>query len=94
MRIPHPFTLATSLFALTLGASAADANWAFYLGDKSTSHYSPLAQITRGNLHQLEPAWIYHSGGADVENRSQIQCNPLIIGGCCMVLPRACNCLP
>ncbi|MEN9674234.1 MAG: hypothetical protein RIS76_130 [Verrucomicrobiota bacterium] len=26
-------------------------------------------------------AWIYHAGGADPKNRSQIQCNPLTVDG-------------
>ncbi len=66
---------AQSLFA------AADANWAAYLGDAGGTHYSSLTQITSANIAKLQPAWTFHAGGADPKNRSQIQCNPLVIDG-------------
>lgn len=56
-------------------------NWAWYLGDAATTHYSSLRQINPENVHQLEIAWTYQSGDADTSGRSQIQCNPLIIDG-------------
>lgn len=62
-------------------AAAADANWDVYLGDKASTHFSTLRQITPRNLSRLEVAWTYHAGGADTNNRSQIQCNPLVIDG-------------
>lgn len=62
-------------------ASAADANWPAYLGDKASTHYSTLRQITPRNVAKLEVAWTFRAGGADANNRSQIQCNPLVIDG-------------
>jgi len=57
-------------------------DWPSYLGGPSTNQFSALDQITTDNVHQLELAWTYDSGGADtINNRSQIQCNPLIIDG-------------
>lgn len=57
-------------------------NWAVYLGDKHSSQYSPLTQINKENVKNLKVAWTYNSGDADHEkNRTQIQCNPLIIDG-------------
>lgn len=56
-------------------------DWPAYLGDKASTQFSELAQISKSNVHQLEVAWTYHSGDARKDNRSQIQCNPLIIGG-------------
>jgi len=56
-------------------------DWPSYLGGKDANHYSSLNQINTGNAHLLEQAWIYHSGDADADNRSQIQCNPLVIDG-------------
>ena len=56
-------------------------NWAWYLGGPDVNHYSELDQVNIDNVSQLQQAWIYHSGDADAENRSQIQCNPLIIDG-------------
>lgn len=54
-------------------------NWETYLGDKTSSQYSQLDQINRENVAQLEVAWIYRSGDAREDGRSQIQCNPIII---------------
>lgn len=57
-------------------------NWASYLGDKHSSQYSPLTQINKENVKNLKVAWTYHAGDADtVKNRTQIQCNPLVIDG-------------
>lgn len=61
--------------------TGADANWAAYLGDEAGSHYSRLNQITVDNVHRLEPVWEFRTGGAAANNRSQIQCNPLMIDG-------------
>lgn len=69
------------LLTAAAAASAADTDWNVYLGDKASSHYSTLGQITPENVAKLEVAWTYRSGGADPQNRSQIQCNPLISGG-------------
>lgn len=69
-------------FLLPIAAAhAADTDWPHYLGDKSSSHYSSLDQITPDNVARLHVVWTFHSGGADPQNRSQIQCNPLVIGG-------------
>ena len=75
---------AATLFMLVLPlgvAAGADANWSVYLGGKESSHYSSLDQITPENVAKLAPAWTYHAGGIDRNNRSQIQCNPLIVDG-------------
>ena len=56
-------------------------NWPVYRGDKGSTGYSPLAQINPGNLHKLELAWTYHSGDAREGNKSNIECNPIIVNG-------------
>jgi quinoprotein glucose dehydrogenase len=57
-------------------------DWQEYNGDGARSHYSSLSQINAGNLSNLKVAWEYSSGGVDtVRNRSQIQCNPIVIKG-------------
>ncbi|MBK7869328.1 MAG: PQQ-binding-like beta-propeller repeat protein [Saprospiraceae bacterium] len=58
-----------------------DADWTHYLGDPATTHYSKLDRINVENISQLQVAWTYSSGDADTSNRSQIQCNPLVIDG-------------
>ena len=59
----------------------AGVNWPVYLGGKSSSQYSPLHQINKGNIKSLDVAWEYHTGEDVKENHSQIQCNPIIIDG-------------
>ena len=75
MRIP------TLLLAAALPLGAANVNWDTYLGDPAGSQFSPLRQITPANVTQLEVAWTYRAGGLDGKNRTQIQCNPLVIDG-------------
>ena len=58
-----------------------DTDWPLYLGSGS-SQYSRVGQITRENVSQLEVAWTYHSGDADVDtNRSQMQTSPIVVDG-------------
>ncbi len=80
MRLPGLMVSLLALLAADLPGAAGD-NWAAYLGDPGATHYSSLAQITPANVAQLKPAWIFHTGGYDPRNRSQIQCNPLVIDG-------------
>lgn len=56
-------------------------NWDTYLGDKTSSQYSNLDQINKENVTDLKIAWTYTSNDKDENNRSQIQCNPLIKDG-------------
>ena len=56
-------------------------DWAWYQGDAGANQFSGLTQITPSNVKSLSVAWQYQSGDADPENRSQIQCNPLVIDG-------------
>lgn len=56
-------------------------NWDAYLGGKDVNHFSSLDQINPRNVQRLKQIWIYNSGDRDTADRSQIQCNPLIIDG-------------
>ena len=57
-------------------------NWMEYNGDGTKSHFTNLAQITKGNVGKLKVAWAYSSVGIDsVLKGTQIQCNPLIVDG-------------
>lgn len=74
------------LLTLTIGFNGKsvnqDVDWPEYQGDAERSHYSVLNNITPQNIKNLKVAWTYASGGADtVGNRSQMQCNPIIIKG-------------
>jgi quinoprotein glucose dehydrogenase len=74
--------IASSLLAWTVIHVREDTDWVEYNGDAARSHYSHLSQINTSNITGLKVAWTYASGGADtIRNRSQMQCNPIIIGG-------------
>ena len=46
-------------------------------GDNGGMRYSALDQINRGNVANLQQAWIYHSG----DGSNNLQCNPIVVGG-------------
>jgi quinoprotein glucose dehydrogenase len=53
-------------------------SWPAYGGSKDRIHYSGLRQIDTANVGGLRQVWAYHCG--DVDNNSQIQCNPIVVG--------------
>ncbi len=74
--------LLASLSSLLTPVIADDTNnWSTYLGDKSSSQYSTLSQVTPDNVSELTVAWTYSSNDKSPNGRSQIQCNPLVIDG-------------
>ena len=73
------FCVLMLLAAAACGRSHAD-EWPVYQG-LGSNQYSALDQITRDNVHELEVAWVYRSGDADPDNRSQIQANPIVVDG-------------
>ena len=73
------FLFGAAFCAVTL--VGADLDWPVYLGDSASTHYSKANQITIRNVAKLKVAWTYHSGDGRKDNRSQIQCNPIIVDG-------------
>jgi quinoprotein glucose dehydrogenase len=76
-----------ALWALVFGSRlvAADAapgnqDWRTHGGDPGHLQHSPLDQINRGNVKTLAVAWTYRTGDAAADNRTQIQCHPIIVG--------------
>ncbi len=65
-----------ALLSCREGAKGKDWEWREYHGGPDRNHYSPLEQINRENVHELEPAWAYHTGDS-----GQIQSNPIIVDG-------------
>lgn len=61
------------------GAATVTQEWRSYGGGAENTHYSPLRQINRDNVKQLQVAWTYDTG--DAFDGSELQCNPLIING-------------
>ncbi|HLF33076.1 MAG TPA: PQQ-binding-like beta-propeller repeat protein [Cyclobacteriaceae bacterium] len=56
-------------------------DWKYYQGDLGRNQYSVLDRINVSNVRRLEVAWTYHTGDLSPEGRTQIQCNPIIVGG-------------
>ncbi len=66
---------------IAVNLQAASGDWEKYGADHSSTQYSPLKQIHKGNVNRLQLAWEYRSEPMGKNSRSQIQCNPLIING-------------
>jgi alcohol dehydrogenase (cytochrome c) len=57
-------------------AAPAPADWLTYSGNYAGHRFSPLAQINRGNVGRLTPAWMYQT--ADL---NQFEVTPLVADG-------------
>jgi quinoprotein glucose dehydrogenase len=55
--------------------ASANRDWPIYLGENG-AHYSPLAQINKDNVKQLQIAWTY-----DTEETGGLQTSPIVIRG-------------
>jgi quinoprotein glucose dehydrogenase len=51
-----------AIFGLAAALSAAAADWRQHLGGADSSQYSPLKQIDKSNVKQLQVAWTYPTG--------------------------------
>jgi quinoprotein glucose dehydrogenase len=74
-------TVSGALLSVSCSRSPSDVGWRAHGGDAAHTQYSQLSQIDRGNVSQLKVAWTYRTGDARADNRSQIQCNPIIVHG-------------
>ncbi|MDJ0928377.1 MAG: pyrroloquinoline quinone-dependent dehydrogenase [Gammaproteobacteria bacterium] len=71
-------------FAFVLLTFSAQASgWQYFGGDAGGSHYSPLAQINRDNVGELQLAWSYRTGEIEryPERRAMIALNvtPIVL---------------
>jgi quinoprotein glucose dehydrogenase len=61
------------------------ADWPYYAGDAGGSRYSPLTQIDKRNVKELQIAWEYHTGdvsdGSDNRRKSAFEATPLVVDG-------------
>jgi len=57
------------------------SGWPAYAGSKEGNRYSSNSQINLSNVAKLKVVWTYSSGDKDPDNRSQNQCNPIVING-------------
>src|SRR5436309_15730241 len=60
----------------TSAAAQISQDWPRYGGNAENNHYSPLAQINRGNLAKLQLPWNF-----DPREQGVLQTSPLIVGG-------------
>lgn len=63
------------------GQSTDYSGWRTYAGTKDGMRYSSLTQIHSGNVDKLKIAWRYKTYDSDSLNRSQNQCNPIVLDG-------------
>jgi quinoprotein glucose dehydrogenase len=61
------------------------ADWPSYGGDPGGQRYSPLDQINKQNVKDLQVAWIYHTGdvsdGTRTKRKSAFENTPIVIDG-------------
>ena len=75
--------------ALALGGGAGEVQamtgWSVYGGDPGGTRYSPLDQIDRGNVGQLEVAWTYRTGelgqGFATRDKLAFEATPILVDG-------------
>ena len=83
MRQPNTFALVLTFLFLTPSSFAQ--GWPYYGGDAGGMKYSPLTQINRSNVQQLQVAWTYHTGdlsdGTKYPVLSAFECTPLVVDG-------------
>jgi quinoprotein glucose dehydrogenase len=63
----------------------AATEWLSYGGDKASSKYSPLAQISGGNFNRLKTAWTWQSAEQEVAKANHLktwawESTPLMVG--------------
>lgn len=78
-------TLACALCATSVVAATQQpaSDWRAYGRDPGGARFSPLTQITRGNVARLVPAWTFHTGELDVDTRHgrppALEVTPLVV---------------
>src|SRR2546423_12510323 len=78
--VPVLLAVATACVAAS-GAQSNEIDWPVTGGEPGNSRYSPLTQIDRKNVKQLQVAWVHHTGDASPEGRTQIQATPIVVHG-------------
>ena len=59
--------------------AGAPQEWRVYGGSPENIRYSTLKEIDTSNVQRLQVAWTFDTG--DAFPGSELQCNPLIVGG-------------
>ncbi|MHA7830247.1 MAG: outer membrane protein assembly factor BamB family protein [Flagellimonas sp.] len=56
-------------------------NWPVYGGNQAGNRYSPLDQINRDNIQDIEVAWTYRAAEENSQSKGGIQCQPIVVDG-------------
>jgi quinoprotein glucose dehydrogenase len=76
-----PTSLALAVFLIpSLATAQGDGDWQHFGSDLGGSQYSPLKQIDRSNVAELEPAWTHRSGDY-IEGKTSLQVTPIHANG-------------
>lgn len=72
------------MFALAAVVQAREVlqvgrDWSCVGGDRGCARFSPLDQINRQNVKNLEVAWVYHTGELRRPQKKTIECTPIVI---------------
>ncbi|MGI6456751.1 MAG: pyrroloquinoline quinone-dependent dehydrogenase [bacterium] len=78
-RSPACLAVLLLLSSFALGLDVEDGEWGYYSRVLDGTRYSPLEQITRGNVRNLERAWVYRTGDIAEGNAHYFECTPLMI---------------
>ncbi|HVW97248.1 MAG TPA: PQQ-binding-like beta-propeller repeat protein [Mucilaginibacter sp.] len=79
--LPSALVFLCAIVSCKNNSSLSDTEWRAYAGSKDGNRYSIDTQITPRNVGQLKVAWVFSSGDKDTANRSQNQCNPIVVNG-------------
>lgn len=78
------------LMLLLLASLQAPGDWPVYGRDPGGARFSPLTQITRANVAQLQVAWTYHTGMPDMSSMSHrppaLEVTPIVVDGTMYVI--------
>lgn len=78
------------LTLLLIVSLQAPGDWPAYGRDPGGARFSPLTQITRANVAQLQVAWTYHAGIPDMSSMSHrppaLEVTPLVVDGTMYVI--------
>src|SRR6266508_2993970 len=79
--LPVPSCSWWLMFSLALTtARAQNRDWPVYGGASEGGHYSPLTQINKSNVKQLQVAWTYDTGEAGGLQTSPLEVNGVFYG--------------
>ena len=84
MTIDRRSFLSAAAATLAIDAKAAvdpAREWRWYGGDAGASRYSQSARITKANVKQLKPAWVHHTGDANLRPATTSECTPIVVDG-------------